>query len=66
MSQLYALDASGKPKHPIHIQIYGVEEMQRSIIGCPDWVSALGYLSSEEFVRIRDRIDFLTITNRAS
>jgi hypothetical protein len=55
-------DQDGRLKYPVSIDIHVSGERRPRMVSCRSWDAALGYLAGQEFLEIRDRADFVTIT----
>jgi hypothetical protein len=55
---------TGRLRYPVAIRIHLEGKTMPDLVSAGSWNAALGYLASKDFLEIRDRVEFVTITNR--
>lgn len=55
---------TGALNFKVHVDVHHPDHLLPLSVDCRDWQAALTWLRSAEFKRMRDQVEFVTITNR--
>lgn len=57
---------TGALNFAVSIDVHLLDQLMPVVVDCRNWKAARAYLASAEFRRLGNRVDFVTMHNRAS